>query len=116
MVIAYTGLFGLILTHQGMPGPLAFFRGRILGFFGLISYAFYMTHVYVLVLYDRWHAPILPGDTRQYLVRLVATFLLTTAASLASRYLVELPALSLRQRILPPTIPPAETQLPLTEA
>ncbi len=116
MVVAYTGLFGLIIAHHGQPGAQGILRSRFLGFFGLISYAFYMTHVYVLVLYDRWHAPILPGDTRQYLLRLVATFVLTTAVSLISRYLIELPALSLRRLILPPTIPPAETQLPLTEA
>ncbi len=116
MVVAYTGLFGLIIAHHGQPGAQGILRSRFLGFFGLISYAFYMTHVYVLVLYDRWHAPILPGDTRQYLLRLVATFVLTTAVSLLSRYLIELPALSLRRLILPPTIPPAETQLPLTEA
>ncbi len=116
MVVAYTGLFGLIIAHHGQPGAQGILRSRFLGFFGLISYAFYMTHVYVLVLYDRWHAPILPGDTRQYLLRLVATFVLTTAVSLISRYLIELPALSLRRLILPSTIPPAETQLPLTEA
>ncbi len=116
MVVAYTGFFGLLIAHHGQPGPQRILRTRFLGFFGLISYAFYMTHVYILVLYDRWHGPTLPGDTRQYLVRLAITFIATTAVSLLSRYLVELPALSLRRRLLPPTIPPAETQLPLIEA
>lgn len=116
MVMAYTGLFGLIIAHHGEPGPQAILRTRTLGFFGLISYAFYMTHMYVLVFYDRWHGPVISGDYRQYLQRLVVTFLATTAVSLVSRYAVELPALSLRRLILPPTIPPAETQLPLTEA
>lgn len=115
MVIAYTGLFGLILTHQGKPGPLAFFRGRILGFFGLISYAFYMTHIYVILLYDRWHRPLVPGDIHQYLVRFTVAFATTTALSLLCRYLIELPFLSLRRLVLPPSTPPAETQLPLSQ-
>ena len=80
MVVAYTGLFGLIIAHHGQPGVQGILRSRLLGFFGLISYAFYMTHVYVLVLYDRWHTPLVPGDTRHYLIRLLATFALTTAA------------------------------------
>ncbi len=116
MVIAYTGFFGLVIANQGAPGPLAFFRTRLLGFFGLISYAFYMTHMYVILLYDRWHGPIAVGNIRQYVVRMLAIFACTTALSLLSRYLIELPALSLRRYILPPTIPPAETQLPLSEA
>ena len=116
MIIAYTGLFGLIIAHHGQPGAQGILRSRVLGFFGLISYAFYMTHVYILVLYDRWRGTLVPGDTRQYFVRLLVTFAATTAASLVSRYVIELPALSLSRRILPPTIPPAETQLPLTQA
>lgn len=116
MVMAYTGLFGFIIARPGEPGPQAFLRSRTLGFFGLVSYAFYMTHMYVLVLYDRWHGPITPGDYRQYLLRLAVTFVATTVVSLVSRYAIELPALSLRRLILPPTIPHAETQLPLTQA
>lgn len=116
MVIAYTGFFGLIIAHHGQPGPLRILRSRFLGFFGLISYAFYMTHVYVLVIYGRSQAPIMPGQSRRYVFHFVATFLITIAVSLASRYLIELPALSLRRFILPPTVPPAETQLPLTQA
>ena len=75
-----------------------------------------MTHVYVLTPYDRWHGPVVAGDLRHYVLRLTVTFLATTAVSLGSRYAIELPALSLRRLILPPTMPPAETQLPLTEA
>lgn len=116
MVAAYTGFFGLMIAHHGERGPLALLRSHLLGFFGLISYAFYMTHVYVLVLYDRWRGPVMAGDLRHYLVRIAVTFFATTAVSLLSRYAIELPALSLRRLILPPTIPPAETQLPLTQA
>lgn len=116
MIIAYTGFFGLIIAHHGHAGPQRILRSRFLGFFGLISYAFYMTHLYVLVLYDRWHGPVAAGDKQQYLLHFGITFLITTAVSLASRYLIELPALSLRRLILPPTVPPAETQLPLTQA
>ena len=116
MVVAYTGFFGLLLAHQGKRGPQALLRTRVLGFFGLISYAFYMTHMYVILLYDRWRTALIPGDVRGYLIRLVVTFAATTALSLLSRYIIELPALSLRRRLLPPSVPPAETQLPLSQA
>lgn len=116
MVVAYTGFFGLLLVNPGRRGLQAILRTRFLRFFGLISYAFYMTHLYVIHLYDRWHAPLRTGDVQQYLLRFVVAFAITTALSLLSRYLIELPALSLRRFVLPPTIPPAETQLPLTEA
>ncbi len=116
MVVAYTGFFGLLLAHHGQSGPQSLLRTRVLGFFGLISYAFYMTHIYVILLYDRWHVPLVPGDVPHYLLRFFVAFAATTALSLLSRYLIELPALSLRRLVLPPNVPPAETQLPLSRA
>ena len=110
----YTGWVGLLILNTGARG-LAFFRSRFLGFFSLISYAFYMFHMYIIVTYDA-HAHIHPGDLVGYLLRLFYILLGTILLSLASRYALELPFLALRKRFLPPTVPKAESELPLIQA
>ena len=113
MVIFFTGLLGLIIAHTGERGPQAIFRSRVLGFFGLISYAFYMSHMYIILLSDRWRGPITTGDTRAYVVRLLTILMLTTGVSLLSRYVIELPALRLRRYVLTQPAPPPVVTTPL---
>jgi peptidoglycan/LPS O-acetylase OafA/YrhL len=110
----YAGWVGLLIANTNAPG-LGFFRSRFLGFFSLISYAFYMFHMYIIVTYDA-HTRLRSGDLTGYLLRLLYILLGTVLLSLASRYALELPFLSLRKRFLPPSVPKAETELPLTEA
>ncbi len=113
MVMFFTGLLGLIIAHAGERGPQAIFRSRALGFFGLIGYAFYMSHMYIILLYDRWRGPIPVGDTRAYAMRLVTILTVTTGVSLLSRYVIELPALRLRRYVLTQPAPPPVVTTPL---
>jgi peptidoglycan/LPS O-acetylase OafA/YrhL len=107
-----TGAIAFIIANSGSP-MLAIFRSRLLIFFGLISYAMYMTHLYVLLVYNRI-VGIVPGGnvaalTRRFFIALGATVLLC----LLTRYLIELPAISLRRFVLSKPAPPAEIEEPL---
>lgn len=106
------GIIGLLVSHTGSR-LLAPLRGRLLTFFGLISYALYMIHLYVMRIYDYLRGPLTPGDTQAYSTRLFSVLVITIAVSLLSRYLVELPALSLRRRVLTKPAPQAESESPL---
>ena len=90
---------GLSIAHTGavFSAPL---RSAVLTFFGLISYAFYMVHLYVLSLYDGYVRTLVAGDVRAYWTRLIVTFGGTILLSLVSRYVIELPALRLRRFVL----------------
>lgn len=110
----YTGWVGLLISNTGARG-LGFFRSRFLGFFSLISYAFYMFHMYIIVTYDA-HTRLRPGDLTGYLLRLLYILLGTILLSLISRFALELPFLTLRKRFLPSNVPKAETELPIVEA
>ncbi|MEO6981982.1 MAG: acyltransferase [Edaphobacter sp.] len=94
---------------------LSFFRSRLLTFFGLISYAMYMTHLYVLMAYDHFRGPLHPGDTPSYALRFVAVLGITIVLCVITRYVVELPAISLRKHVLarPAPASPADPPLPL---
>ena len=92
---------------------MLFLRSRVLTFFGMISYAFYMSHLYVLRLYDHVRGPLAAGDDAAYWVRLGCVLAVTTGISLVSRYAVELPALRLRRFVLKRPAPEAETEQPL---
>jgi peptidoglycan/LPS O-acetylase OafA/YrhL len=106
---------GFLIGHTG-GRSVAIFRSPVLTFFGLISYAFYLLHFYVLYAYDRIRGPLVPGDTRGFFLRIAIAFAVTTILCLVSRYLIELPALSLRRYVLLRPTRPAETELPLTHA
>lgn len=106
------GAVGLVIAHSGSR-YLRFLRSPLPTFFGLISYAFYMIHCYVLIAYDKFF-PLTAGDTRSYVVRLGGVFVATIALCLLSRYVIELPALSLRKYVLKQPAPAAEIQAPLS--
>ena len=88
---------------------LALMRSPILTFFGLISYAFYMLHLFVLEAYDHLRPSPPVGNDLTFFSRLFAVLSISVAAALASRYLIELPALSLRKRVLRSPSPPPIT-------
>lgn len=106
------GAVGLAIAYTGSP-VMAPLRSRLLTFFGLISYAFYMLHLYVMEAYDRVRGPLMEGDARAYAVRVAVVLAITIALSLLSRYLLELPILRLRKRVLSVPAPKAETEAPL---
>jgi peptidoglycan/LPS O-acetylase OafA/YrhL len=87
------------VRHTGSP-LLAVFRSRLLTFFGLISYCLYLANGYVMIVYDRLRGPIQTGDMRQYAIRAATIFAATLVVCILSRYLIELPAMSLRKHVL----------------
>ena len=92
------GTVGILVLENGVWW-LGIFRSRILIFFGLISYAFYLVHLYVIQAYDdRWTVP-RPPQVQAYAVRVLVTFVTATAIATVSRYLLELPAVRLRRFI-----------------
>jgi peptidoglycan/LPS O-acetylase OafA/YrhL len=106
------GLIGLLIAHTGARA-LAILRSPLLTFFGLISYAFYLVHSFIMVAYDKLHGSLRAGDNTAYLIRMGTVLAISIALSLLSRYVIELPALSLRRHVLSKPAPKAETELNL---
>ncbi len=99
-IVLVTGSFvGLVINASGSPWG-ALLRSRFLTFFGLISYALYMLHAYALDLYDHLVSPPEEGNATNFWMRIAAVLALSVALSLVSRYIVELPAMSLRKFVL----------------
>ena len=104
-------MIGLAISRTGAE-VMAPLRTGALPFFGLISYALYMVHLYLVTAYDHVRGTLAAGDVRGYWVRLGVVFALTLAASLISRYAIELPALGLRRFVLRHPKMEAETEKP----
>jgi peptidoglycan/LPS O-acetylase OafA/YrhL len=109
------GLIALTIAYAGSKA-LSPLRGRFFTFFGLISYAFYMVHLYVMQSYDHLRGALAPGDTHGYVIRLIVVFAISIVVSLILRYTVELPALSLRKRVLTQPATKSETEIPILAA
>jgi peptidoglycan/LPS O-acetylase OafA/YrhL len=101
-----------VVVHSGSRS-LAPLRSAILTFFGLISYALYMFHAYIMDEYDRERGALASGDTGAWAIRLLSILLISIAACLLSRYLIELPAMSLRRFVLAKPAPPSPEEPPL---
>jgi peptidoglycan/LPS O-acetylase OafA/YrhL len=114
ITLLYGTFIALLISRTGQRS-FAFLRSPLLTFFGLISYAMYMIHAYVMMLYDHLRAPMQSGDNTAYFVRLLVIFGGTIALSLLSRYLIELPAISLRKYVLTRSEPlsPSDPPVPL---
>ena len=69
---------------------LAVFRSSVLVFFGEISYCMYMSHTYVMRVYDDWRGPLVAGRTLDYWVRITSVFCATVVVCIISRYALEL--------------------------
>lgn len=92
---------GLLIRNRG-AAALAVFRGPVLTFVGLISYALYMLHFYVLQVWDHVAGAPDPGSNTVFLERTFGILGISVALALLSRYVLELPALRLRRYVLPP--------------
>lgn len=79
---------------------LAVFRSAVLVFFGEISYCMYMSHTYVMRLYDDWRGPLVPGRAFEYWARIAIVFCATIVVCVISRYALEIPFMSLRKYVL----------------
>jgi peptidoglycan/LPS O-acetylase OafA/YrhL len=90
---------GTAVAYSGHPA-LIWLRSHALTFFGLISYAFYMFHLFVLQAYDHYHGRLRPDDLTGYFVRIAAVLVITVVLTLISRYAIELPIMSLRKYVL----------------
>ncbi len=114
VTLLFGSIVAFIISHSGQR-ILAMFRTPLLTFFGLISYAMYMIHAYVMEGYDRLRGPLAGGNTIAWAVRFVSILAITIALCLLSRYLIELPAMSLRRFVLAKPSPPnpADPPLPL---
>jgi peptidoglycan/LPS O-acetylase OafA/YrhL len=88
-----------LISHTGEK-KVAWLRSRPLTFFGLISYAMYMLHMYVMNFYDAHVSVLKPGDNAAYALRILVVLAVSIALCLLSRYLIELPAVSLRKYVL----------------
>lgn len=97
-------IIAFVIVHTGAR-YLAIFRSRVFTFFGLISYAIYMIHTYVLMAYDHLRGPLPPGDLAAYTARFVIVLGISVLLSLLTYYLIERPALSLRKYVLAPSQP-----------
>ena len=107
-------LIAFLITHAGAR-YLGMLRSGILPFFGLISYAMYMLHLYVMELYDRLRGTPQAGNDLAYALRFASVLGTTIALCLVSRYAIELPAISLRRFVLtrPALRQPEDAPIPL---
>lgn len=79
---------------------LAILRSPMLVFFGQISYAMYMSHTYVVRVYEDWMGRLQPGNSFSFAMRFAVVLAATIVVSLISRYALELPFMSLRKYVL----------------
>lgn len=112
ITLLYGSMIAYLIRCSGARS-LALLRSRLLMFFGLISYAMYMTHSYVLQAYDHFRGLPAPGDNFAYAARFAIVLAITIALCIASRYLLELPAMSLRKYVLAKPAPPSSAEPPI---
>jgi peptidoglycan/LPS O-acetylase OafA/YrhL len=90
---------GLSIAYSGRAA-MRWLRSHVLTFFGLISYAFYMFHIFVRDIYDHFRGPLRANDMTGYIARIVIVLAITIVLTLISRYAIELPIMSLRKHVL----------------
>jgi peptidoglycan/LPS O-acetylase OafA/YrhL len=94
------GVIGLLIAHRGASAT-GWLRSPGLRFLGLISYGFYLVHVFIMQSYDTLAGPLRAFDAAGIAVRFTVVLAVSFAVSVLLRYTVELPALSLRHRLAP---------------
>jgi peptidoglycan/LPS O-acetylase OafA/YrhL len=95
-------IVAFVIVHTGSR-YLAIFRSSLFTFFGLISYAVYMIHTYVLMAYEHLNGPLPAGDLTAYAIRFFVVLGVTVGLSLLTYYTIERPAMSLRKYVLAPS-------------
>lgn len=83
--------------------PLYLLRSRLFVFFGEISYCMYMSHTFVMQIYDHYTDFTQSGDSFLYLRRITIVLAITIVLCVISRYTLELPVQSLRRYVLRPS-------------
>jgi peptidoglycan/LPS O-acetylase OafA/YrhL len=111
IVLVAGSLIGLVISNRGSEW-LAVLRSRLLTFFGLISYALYMVHLNVARAYDRIFGQPSSSHFEQVLLKMFVALVVSVLISLLSRYVLELPAMSLRNRVLSHPSPTADAENP----
>ncbi|HEY0306934.1 MAG TPA: acyltransferase [Acidobacteriaceae bacterium] len=99
VTLLVAAMAGFVILQRGKPA-MAIFRSRILTFFGLISYAMYMVHAYLMGVYDAYSPFDVSASLAAYWLRLTVVMAATILLCLVVRYAVELPAHSLRKYVL----------------
>jgi peptidoglycan/LPS O-acetylase OafA/YrhL len=97
--IFFAGSIAFVICHHDSVASRVL-RARPLRFFGDISYASYLVHLYVLSSYDKIAGPLRSGATGPFLLRGAAVLVVTTIVCTLSLYLFERPVMALRQRFL----------------
>jgi len=97
--LMFASLLSLVIERQYSVAS-KLFRLRMLCFFGDISYASYLVHIYVIRAYDRIEGPLHSGFTAPFLIRACVCLAITTAICSASLYLFERPVMTTRRRFL----------------
>jgi len=105
-------IVAFVISHSGQRS-ISFLSFSPLTFFGLISYALYMIHTYVMAEYDNLRGPLADGNVPAYALRFFSILGITVALCLISRYLLELPAMSLRRFVLAKPSPATAGEPPL---
>ncbi len=104
--LAYTGIgllaYALISFAVTIPKSksIRWLSGAILVFFGNISYAFYMTHLYIFMGFDQLFGPLNRASPSYIFVRLITVLFATSALCFVLRHCIELPAMELRDKLL----------------
>lgn len=93
------GCIAYAITHPRST-VLAVFRNPIMVFFGDISYCFYISHLYIIRMYDHWRGSLQPGDVAALVIRAGTVISVTVILCIFSRYAIERPAQSLRRYVL----------------
>lgn len=93
------GFVGISVAFTGRRW-LGLLRSRVLTFFGLISYALYMVHLFIRDAYDKVRGPLQPNDLAGYFLRIAVVLAITIVVTLITRYTIELPIMSLRKYVL----------------
>ena len=81
-------------------GPTAWLGTPVLVFFGQISYALYLIHLYIFMAFDARFGPVTGVEPQRLAIRLIAVLIVTVILCVISRRLIELPAMSLRKRFV----------------
>ncbi len=97
-LIAYCAV-RLAVLFSG-AGFLAILRSRVLVFFGMISYALYMLHEYMMGYYQHVFGVLHVGDTRAFFQRGLLILAATTALGVFSQFVIERPGMWLRRYVL----------------
>jgi peptidoglycan/LPS O-acetylase OafA/YrhL len=80
--------------------PVRWLGQRGLVCLGQISYGFYLIHLYVFWAFDALFGPVAGVDPKHLAVRVITALVVTIVLSVLSQQFIEMPAMSLRKRLV----------------